>query len=295
MNRMDKINIEATAECGADENSILVERVAQLPRCAETMCQHPKKLRRVETEPFLLNTAERTTKENENIVVAVVDQVEDVTQVESVPKTSPSVFSPTIPPSPHNCTDDMSPDAYFHIIFESRLGFIPKLRPTLSFEAGFFPEITEENLAAYDMDVVRATRDEDISTLRCFHSDGRPLRCCNRFGESLLHMACRRGFTDMVKFFVEEAGLSVRVTDDCGRTPMHDALWCKDIKFHIVDLLLRTDPVLLLITDKRGSTPFAYARREYWGVWRQFLFDRATYLDKLLGQDDLLKNFHAQT
>jgi hypothetical protein len=35
---------------------------------------------------------------------------------------------------------------------------------------------------------------------------GELFQAANEFGESLLHMACRRGFLDVVKFLVDEAG-----------------------------------------------------------------------------------------
>merc|ERR1712183_78962 len=56
-----------------------------------------------------------------------------------------------------------------------------------------------------------------------------PFRCANRFGESLLHLACRRGRTDMVRFLVVEMGSPPRdvleTMDDCHKTPLHDACW----------------------------------------------------------------------
>ena len=49
--------------------------------------------------------------------------------------------------------------------------------------------------------------------------------CFNRFGESLLNIACRRGFEDIVAYLLEQESVSVRHCDDCGRTPLHDACW----------------------------------------------------------------------
>merc|ERR1739844_436499 len=91
-------------------------------------------------------------------------------------------------------------------------------------------------------------------------------------GESLLHTSCRRGFTDIVRFFINEAGVSPRVRDDMGRTPMHDACWSSSAPNHeIMRILITSAPELLLSKDKRGHSPFDYARREYWPQWVQFL------------------------
>ena len=57
------------------------------------------------------------------------------------------------------------------------------------------------------------------------HKKGKTLQCCNRFGESAIHMACRHDLTDVVKFSIEEVGSILRVRDDYGRTPLHDAFW----------------------------------------------------------------------
>ena len=187
---------------------------------------------------------------------------------------------------PTKCAPDMDPDSYFHKLMEAVMNFKPKVRPTLEISSlycddsnhPFIPPISEEEQASYCVDVVSAVRENDLKTIESFHSSGRSLSCCNRFGESLLHMACRRGFESMVLYLVERADVSVRITDDCGRTPLHDGLWNKDCKYAIMDLLVRTDPILLLTCDKRGHTPFAYARREHWANWRQFLWDRREHM-----------------
>lgn len=189
---------------------------------------------------------------------------------------SKGVFEKSLKSDPI-CVVDKNPEIYVKSVLESHLGFHLMIRPTLKLssqlqpsvtsQSTFFPPITEDCLNGYDMDIVSAVRDEDISTLRALHSTGRTMSCSNRFGESLLHMACRRGFTSIVKFLVEEAGVAIRITDDCGRTPLHDALWNRDCQFEIFDVLVNIDPALLLVSDKRGHTPFAYARKEKWETW----------------------------
>ncbi len=214
----------------------------------------------------------------------------DLTLKLTVPETKQQV--PVIertPPStlePGQCASDMSPDTYLHQLFMEIMSFQPRVRPTLEVSSvccensdrPFIPPITEEEQANYDSNVVSAVREGDIQAVQSIHSNGVSLSCCNRFGESLLHMACRRGYESIVLFLVEEADVSVRITDDCGRTPLHDALWHRDCQYAIMDLLVRTDPILLLTCDKRGHTPFAYARREHWANWRQFLWDRREHM-----------------
>jgi len=191
--------------------------------------------------------------------------------------------------------DDMSPDTFIKKLFQIIMGFPPIVRPTLEIcslrskqsDEPFIPPITEEEQADYCTAVVTAVRENDLQRVRSFHSDGRSLSCSNRFGESLLHMACRRGFESIVLFLIDEAHVSVRITDDCGRTPLHDALWNQECQYTILDLLVRTDPVLLLTCDKRGHTPFAYARREHWPHWRKFLWDRREHMQSAIDATEM--------
>ena len=109
-----------------------------------------------------------------------------------------------------------------------------------------------------------------------------PFRCSNRFGESLLHLACRRGRTDMVRFLVVEMGSCPRevlsIMDDCHKTPLHDACWTPTPNFELVHLLLQHAPEQVVRKDIRGNTPFDYVRREDYGVWLRFLWERRPLL-----------------
>jgi len=132
---------------------------------------------------------------------------------------------------------------------------------------------TPEQIAAYTNVVITAVRSSDIEALRTIHLSGQSLRCCNRFGESLLHVACRRSTVDVVAFLLNEAKVSPRIKDDYGRTPLHDAVWRASPEVDIVELILNVEPRLAFVEDVRGHKPFQYARKEHWGCWRQFLVE----------------------
>lgn len=138
----------------------------------------------------------------------------------------------------------------------------------------YFLEYTEEHIVAYDQEVINAIRSRNIPFLRALKAKGRTLHCANRYGESLVHMACRRGMTDVVRFLVLEANVSLRVKDDYGRTPLHDACWSAEPNFELMDFLIDQEADLLLIEDKRGHFPFSYARRTHWEGWNKFLLAR---------------------
>lgn len=133
-------------------------------------------------------------------------------------------------------------------------------------------EPTPEQIAAYSSKALIAVRTNNIPALReMMHSEGQTLRCCNRFGESLLHVACRRSNSDVVNFLLNEANVSPRIKDDYGRTPLHDACWRGSPEYDIVESILSVEPRLAFVKDVRGHKPFQYARREHWAAWRHFL------------------------
>jgi len=185
-------------------------------------------------------------------------------------------------------SQNVDPDVFLSQILQAQYGFTLKTKAALDMEDGFFPEITDEQITAYDMKLVVACRENDVETVKSLvEKDGMEADCCNRFGESLLHMACRRGFKEMVEYFLMDVKLGVRIRDDCGRTPLHDACWNPQAQTEILKWLIERDPSLLLISDKRGSTPFQYARPQDWPIWRQFLLDNRTCFDCLKDSKEL--------
>jgi len=140
-----------------------------------------------------------------------------------------------------------------------------------SLQTSFFQAPTAEEIAAYDHDSLAAIRNQDMTTLRQFHAQGRPLKCSNQFGESLLHMACRKGMVEVTTFLVEEASVPFAVCDDYGRTPLHDACWAHTTNFELVDLILTQCPDLLYMEDKRGNTPLSYLKQQKWAAWAAYL------------------------
>lgn len=150
-----------------------------------------------------------------------------------------------------------------------------------SYDGSFFTKPNEDEIASYDIDVVDAIRTRDIEKLRTFHKEGKSMNACNRFGESLLHMCCRRGDTELVKFLVEEIRVRLNIKDDYGRTPLHDACWTPTPNFEIMEVIMKaSDTSMLLAPDVRGHTPFDYARREHWGAWIKFFNEKKELLQR---------------
>jgi ankyrin repeat protein len=141
---------------------------------------------------------------------------------------------------------------------------------------------TQEMLDAYGTEILIAVRTNNLSKARQLYKEGKfNCNACNRFGESILHIACRRGNFEMVQFLIDDVGLKVdEIRDDYHRTPLHDAFWTTTASYDVVDLLLKQPhvPELLLLKDIRGYTPLDYARSEHRGNWLRFLWERRSIL-----------------
>jgi hypothetical protein len=175
--------------------------------------------------------------------------------------------------------ENVSPDDFLLKLVSAQYNVSLQVKPALSLE-NFFSDVSEEQMAAYNIQIVTTARNNDLNGLKKLHSEGQRLDCTNRFGESLLNMACRRGFEDVVEFFLEQ-DVNVRICDDGGRTPLHDACWHPSPQLSICKWIIEREPSLFLISDKRGCTAFQYARPEHWPIWRTFLFENRECLKAL--------------
>jgi Ankyrin repeats (many copies) len=148
-----------------------------------------------------------------------------------------------------------------------------------------------EKIDNYTMTAVRAIRDNDVTALRNLIEEKGPstLDACNRNGETLLHLACRRGNIDTVDFLLNEAAVPLAVvqqetraapflsvemlTDDLGRSPLHDVCWRPEASPEILRMVLSKcpSPFALLQQDHWGHTPMDYVRQEHWPIWNDFL------------------------
>ncbi|CAB9503607.1 ANK [Seminavis robusta] len=141
----------------------------------------------------------------------------------------------------------------------------------------YFEEISDERVQAYSMETVRAARNQDVEALtRIYKEKGKgPLEACNKQGESIVHLACRRRNDALVSFLVGDAKVSLHVRDDWGKTPLHELCWNSRARsrgqFDSFRLLLKEAPELLFAKDSRGFTPLQYVPKESWKDWQRFL------------------------
>lgn len=159
---------------------------------------------------------------------------------------------------------------------------------------GFFTKVTDAQIEAYTTTVVTVVRNNDLAGLKVLHAQGQTLNCFNRFGESLLHMACRRGFEGIVDFLLDQPEVDLCICDDNGRTVLHDACWNPSPQLKICARILERNPELFFVSDNRGCSAFQYARPEHWDVWRKFLLDNSECL-KALQCPEILQRFQDKT
>ena len=178
--------------------------------------------------------------------------------------------------------EGMSPTELLVSILKEH-GYIYRAIPTAELD-DYFVAVTPDRMQNYSTDIIGAIQASNIATLRKMHfEEKRSLDGCNKFGESILHTACRRGLPDVVAFLIDEAKVDLRVRDDYGRTPMHDACWTSEPNMRVVKLLVSEWPDLLLVTDNRGFTPLQYVRNTHFRAWCKFLNDnKQTVLPKRL-------------
>jgi len=162
----------------------------------------------------------------------------------------------------------ISPDKFLARLLNTR-GYSSEMIPAM--QSQYRRKPTDKELKDYDIEILTAFRVSDLGKIKVLKEKGRTLTACNKFGESLFHMACRRSEFDVVKYVLDNIGEKWLV-DDFGRTPLHDACWRPEPRFDIVTVLLDSNLSLLRIHDVRGASPLKYVREEHWIQWCAYLF-----------------------
>ncbi|KAL7563026.1 hypothetical protein ACA910_013547 [Epithemia clementina (nom. ined.)] len=193
-------------------------------------------------------------------------------KVKPIPKPQP-VAAPAL--------DSPKPDEFLRLRLSDD-GYTVKTFPSSEINS-FFQPVTDETVEGYDLNLVTKVRQEDVDGLRELMKSGRSMQCSNQFGESIVHMACRREAISVLRFLFTEANVSCKLVCDSGRTPLHDACWTSVPNFEVIRMLLERCPDLLYITDKRGFTPMNYVRPSNWGSWCEFLKSYDT--EKLIAKE----------
>ncbi len=164
------------------------------------------------------------------------------------------------------------PEDFLHDILRER-GYSTEMAAMK--ETTFHRPPEPDQVAAYDKAILSAVLDEDEGTLERMRVAGRRMDACNRFGDSVLHMACRRGRAAALRFLLRATGpAGVMLSDDFGRTVLHDACWTATPRFDVASAVLDADTRLLRTLDSRGSSPLQYVPQDQWPLWCAFFESR---------------------
>jgi hypothetical protein len=128
---------------------------------------------------------------------------------------------------------------------------------------------SELQQASYGVCMVQAVRTSDTVLIKRLMDAGLSPSPSNGYGESLMHLVCRRADNRVLRSLLEY-GCTVQVSDDYGRTPLHDACWTPEPDFELIKLILDEDVRLLYIADGRGATPLSYICKDNWPLWIDF-------------------------
>jgi Ankyrin repeats (3 copies) len=186
-----------------------------------------------------------------------------------------------------------NPQNYLDYIMKSH-GYSTKRYNTL--RTAYHNKPTALQKASYDLHLIGIVKESDATNLDDILKAGISPNPCNTYGESLVHMICRRGDEKLLQVMIQN-GCNVQVADDYGRTPLHDACWAANPAFDTVEMLLERDLTLLQMTDCRGFLPLSYVRKDDWPAWIDFL-DRKKhlYFPNLVStvvHDDIIKSTHS--
>jgi hypothetical protein len=161
----------------------------------------------------------------------------------------------------------LSPQDYLDGMVKSR-GYSSTSCSTLS--TAYYNKPSPFQLASYGVYMINLVRDGDVQGLQEALDLGLSPNACNAYGESIVHNVCRRSDDQMLDVLLR-AGCEIQISDDNGRTPMHDACWTAQPNFLIVEKLLDRDIQLLFMSDNHGFLPLSYTRKDHWSEWLQFL------------------------
>lgn len=212
------------------------------------------------------------SKDNENGFILSLDEIQKMRLGKTISNVNLSPVKAKSPaPEPPTCRH---PRATYRKILLEETGTFSQ-RSYLVVPADFF---VQGNVNAHTLELLTAVRRGDVETIRRLRAGGHQLQCCNRFNETIVHTAARRGEYGVLQFLIAEAGVSPRVCCDTGRTPLHDAAWTEKPNFRAVALLLNDCPDFLGLSDARKCTPLDYIPRSAYAEWNHFLEENRTLL-----------------
>ena len=106
-------------------------------------------------------------------------------------------------------------------------------------QSAYYNKPTPLQNASYGIHLIDAVKTCDYDKIQSLLGAGISPKPCNNYGESLVHMVCRRGDAKALKlFFFINHGANLQVSDDYSRTPLHDCCWAANPAFDVAEMIL---------------------------------------------------------
>lgn len=141
------------------------------------------------------------------------------------------------------------------------------------------PEYSKETAT----ELAKIMRSQNLDKLRELWKSGVRMDYCNSQGETLVHIACQKASTKILRFLMKEAKVSVRVRSNLtGKNPLHELCWSPEFNREIAMMLLSDSPELLWAVDKRNFTGLDYVPRRSRQDWTGFLTHKGPVLKMAL-------------
>ena len=114
--------------------------------------------------------------------------------------------------------------------------------------------------------VYKAIRLDDSESLAWYLDQGFSTNYHNKFGDTILHFACKSLAVQCVHELIERKAL-VNVSNVSGRTPLHMAMWHHpEISLPVIRLICRKEPRMLVCLDWLNSSPLDNVCSKQWPV-----------------------------
>lgn len=199
-----------------------------------------------------------------------------------IPKTVAASAAPSSTPAKQEITN---PQEFLDQELAAR-GYSVKRHASL--QSGYHCPPNPLQLASFGNHVNQSVRQKDPQLLVDLMKVGVSPNACNKFGESVVHSVCRRGEAEKLQILLDH-NCSIQVSDDYGRTPLHDACWQSDNPdFDTIRILLAIDRDLMFMIDIRGSTALTYVKKENQEAWIYFLKQEMDHYWPKSGMDNKL-------
>jgi ankyrin repeat protein len=182
------------------------------------------------------------------------------------------------------------PQAFLENLLKERGYCNEDIQRIRTLDTAYYHKPTPLQLASYEHHLVSLIKSKNVTEFKKLVTCGISPNACNAFGESIVHMVCRRNDEEMLNILLQ-AGADLQVSDDYGRTPLHDAFWAGEPATDIVHTILSRDPHMLFLADARGTLPTGYIKRDHYETWNEFWRTHVDQYFPLPSSNELL---HAQ-